>query len=323
MYELFYKFLIDELLVKFFKQIDIEAGDKFYIIIEDANLRKEFYKALQESVYTENEKLTFPGYEKYSIISTPYNTVKFTCSSSGTPILVSGCDDSNDGFQTMIRNSIGVMGNPISNMAALFIIPGTNAIETLLSAGRNLQEKPNPLCIDSIAQAIYDKINKRINEIEKQYIRQHIDKLCFQDDYTTLFDFAPVLSILQCPTLKGNFYQIEAFEDKEIYNNLFAASSINVKERVKENTHHFAIISEMMSEAYEQDQYKKLCSYIDTKLAKKIVKGEVNWKELDFNEVNNSHQIYIENAVLKKPSLKLAGNAELVSNSIGTDKKSK
>lgn len=323
MYELFYKFLIEELLVKYFKQIDIEAGDKFYIVIEDASLRQDLYKALNDSAYTEEEFLCFPGYEKYGVASVPYETVKLTCSNNGTPILVSGCDDADDGFQTMIRNSIGVMGNPVSNMAALFILPGTNAIETLLTAGRNLQERPNPLCIDSITQAIFAKIDKRINKIEKQYICHHIEKLRFQDDYTSLFDFAPVLSILQCANLKDNFYQIEAFEDKEIYDNLFAASTINIKERVKENTHHFAVISEMMGEAYEEDQYKKLCSYLDSKLAGKIVSGKVHWKRLDFSEVSKSHQAYIENAVLKKPVLKLAGVAELVYNQTGTDKKSK
>lgn len=323
MYELFYKFLIDELLVKYFKQIDIEAGDKFYVVIEDKALRQNFYEALNASQYTEEEIFMFPGYEKYNVSSSPYKTVKFTCTSSGTPILVSGCDDVHDGFQPKIRNSIGVMGNPISEMAALFILPGTNAIETLLSAGRNLQEKPNPLCIDSITQAIFAKIDKRINKIEKQYICHHIDKLRFQDDYTSLFDFAPMLSILQRTNLKDSFYQIDAFEDKEIYDNLFAANTINIKERVKENTHHFAVISEMMGEAYEQDQYKKLCSFLDSKLAGKIVSNKVDWKKLDFSEISKSHQAYIENAVLKKPILKLDGVAELVYNQTGTDKRSK
>lgn len=322
MYELFYNFLIDELLVKYFKQIDIEAGDKFYVVIEDSGLRQDFYKALSASAYTEKEVLVFPGFEKYEVSSLPYETVKLICSNSGTPILVSGCDDADDGFQTMIRNSVGVMGNPVSEMAALFILPGTNAIETLLSAGRNLQERPNPFSVDSITHAIYSKIDKRINEIEKQYIRYYIEKLRFQDDYISLFDFAPVLSILQSSNLMGNFYQIEAFEDKEIYDNLFAASTINIKERVKENNHHFAVISEMMGEAYEQDQYKKLSTYLDSKLASKIVSNKVDWKRLDFSEIHKSHQTYIENAVLKKPVIKLVGDAELVCNPTGSDKKS-
>ena len=139
MYELFYNFLIEELLVRYFKKITVEAGDKFYIVIEDAALRQDFYKALHASAYTNEQKIYFPGYEKYEIGAAEYDTVAFSCASNDTPILVSGCDDANDGFQTMIRNNIGVTGNPIAGMAALFILPGTNAIETLLSAGRNLQ----------------------------------------------------------------------------------------------------------------------------------------------------------------------------------------
>ena len=168
MYELFYNFLIEELLVRYFKKINIEPGDKFYIVIEDASLRQDFYKALHNSDFTCNQKISFPGYEKYGIGAAEYDTVAFTSTSNGTPLIVSGCDDAGDGFQTMIRNNIGVMGNPISEMAALFILPGTNAIETLLSAGHNLQEKPHPLCLESITQAISEKIAGKINIIEKE-----------------------------------------------------------------------------------------------------------------------------------------------------------
>ena len=229
MYELFYNFLIEELLVRYFKKITVEAGDKFYIVIEDTTLRQNFYKALHASAYTNEQKIYFPGYEKYEIGAAEYDTVAFSCASNDTPILVSGCDDANDGFQTMIRNNIGVMGNPIAGMAALFILPGTNAIETLLSAGRNLQEPPYPLCIEEITKAIGTKISSKINVIEKEYLKNHVNRLRFQDDYTSLFDFAPVLSILQKSSLQGSFSQLDAFEDSETYDNMFAATEINVK----------------------------------------------------------------------------------------------
>lgn len=317
MYELFYNFLIEELLVRYFKKINIEPGDKFYIVIEDAALRQDFYKALHNSAFTCSQKISFPGYEKYGIGASEYDTVSFTCSSNGTPLIVSGCDDAGDGFQTMIRNYIGVDGNPISEMAALFILPGTNAIETLMSAGRNLQEKPYPLCLESITQAINEKIADKINIIEKEYLRNHVNRLRFQDDYTSLFDFAPVLSILQRTNLKGNFAQLDAFEDSEIYDNMFAATDINIKERVIDNTNAFVIISEMMSEAYEQDQYKRLCTYLDAKLASEISTGKVNWKELDYKEIYKSHKSIIENPTITRPQFKVDGNSELLINVTG------
>lgn len=197
MYELFYNFLIEELLVSYFKQADIETADKFYIVIEDAELRRDFYKMLKSSEFTESYHLCFPGYEKYGIASKPYDTVVFNCCKNNVKILVSGCDDTNDGFQTKIRNSIGNVGNPITDMATLFILPGTNAIETLLSSGHNLQEKPYPLSIENITRVINSKIDTIINEIEKTYLKNHIEKLKGLEDYTSLFDFAPILSILQ------------------------------------------------------------------------------------------------------------------------------
>lgn len=167
MYELFYNFLIEELLVRHLNKNRIEPGDKFYIVIEDAEQRKDFYNALCQSQFTNSLKICFPGYEKYGVGASEYDTVAFSCTHNGTSVIVSGCDNADDGFQTMIRNYIGISGSPIGEMAALFILPGTNAIETLLSAGRNMQEKPYPLCPEAITKAINDKINSRINKIEK------------------------------------------------------------------------------------------------------------------------------------------------------------
>lgn len=317
MYELFYNFLIEELLVRYFKKITVEPGDKFYIVIEDTALRQDFYKALHRSAFTENKKICFPGYETYGIGASEYNTVAFNCTSNGTSILVSGCDDAKDGFQTMIRNNIGVKGNPISEMAALFILPGTNAIETLLSAGRNLQEKPYPLCLDSITEAINNKIACKINKIEKEYLNNHIKKLRFQDDYSSLFDFAPVLSILQKTSLRGSFARLDAFEDKEIYDSMFAADEMPVKERVKDNTTAFSIISDMMGEAYEQDQYKRLTTYLDPKLANKISKGKVDWRTLDYKDIRMSHEFIIGNPTITRPQFNADGGAELVTNTTG------
>ena len=79
MYELFYNFLIEELLVRYFKKIIVEPGDKFYIVIEDASLRQDFYKALHSSAFTEDKEICFPGYEKYGIGASEYNTIVFNC----------------------------------------------------------------------------------------------------------------------------------------------------------------------------------------------------------------------------------------------------
>ena len=67
MYELFYNFLIEELLVRYFKKITVEPGDKFYIVIEDSTLRQDFYKSLHTSAFTADKKIRFIGNEKYGI----------------------------------------------------------------------------------------------------------------------------------------------------------------------------------------------------------------------------------------------------------------
>lgn len=302
MYELFYKFLIDELLVQYFKQTPIEAGDKFYIMIEDSALRQDFYRALNGSEYTNQQQFCFTNEEGFDMVAKTFESPVLSCSSSGVKILISGCDNNTDGFQTKIRNSVGVQGNPLSDMAALFILPGNNAIETLLSAGKNLQEKSYPLHSEMITKAINKRVNDLINETEKEYLKQHISKLNTQEDYSALFDFAPILAILQQPTIRGSFNKLGAFEDSEIYDNLFPITK--PAERVRENMETYAKISDIMGEPYEEDQYNRLTNLLDTHLASQVVSGRKNWKKLDWGAIRKSIQEHDENAVLIRPTIK-------------------
>lgn len=316
MYELFYKFLIDELLVPYFKSTPYEAGDKFYLMIEDAALRQQFYVALGESEYVAKRKYCFEGDEGFDMDSKSFESPVLTCVAGGIDILVSGCDNNTDGFQTKIRNSVGVAGNPLTDMAALFILPGNNAIETLLSAGKNLQDRSYPLSADSITFAIFKKVEDTINDTEREYLRYHIDKLNQQEDYSALFDFAPILSILKMPTLHGSFNELGAFEDKDIYDVLFPIQ--NPKERVRKNAETFAKISDIMGEAYEEDQYRRLSDVLDARLAGKIVNKKEDWKKLDWHIIRKSMEEHDENAVLTRPTIK--SGLDFVMNQSGTPK---
>lgn len=310
MYELFYNFLVDELLVRFFKQIDVEPGNKYYIVIDDASHRQDFYKAFYASGFSEDQEICFPVEPKYGKAPEPYHTAALICSKNGTPIVLSGCDDTNDGYQTKIRNNIGLPGTPLSSMAALFVLPSyRDAIETLL-AGNNLEDAPYPLSRNKIVTSIYKRIGEKINAIEKAYIENYISCSLIDDRHKTIDDFALVLSILQKPTLKGSFNQIGAFEDDEIYDPKFEVS--NIKARVNDNAKSFSIIGEIMSEAYDQDQYKRLSSYLDQKLAYKIATDKVDWKSLDYKIIHQSHEDAIRNGKLKRPRFKVDGNAEML-----------
>ena len=122
-----------------------------------------------------------------------------------------------------------------------------------------------------------------------KYFPQNIKSLRIQDDYTSLFDFEPVLTVLQKTSLKGSFAQLGAFEDSEIYNNMFAATDINIKDRVKANTEAFAKISEMMSDTYEPDQYRSLTTFLDPKLANKIINNKgITILVITLNKINKS-----------------------------------
>ena len=300
MYELFYKFLIDELLIRYFKQAPIEAGDKYYIMIEDEDLRKQFYAALNKSDYTHQETFCFSDAEGFSA-----NTKEFVCpvidANSIVKILISGCDQNTDGFQTKIRNSVGMADNPLSEMAVLFILPGNNAIETLLSAGKNLQEGTYPFSVSKITEAISKRVKDTINDTEREYLSQYVTKLTSSNDYSALFDFAPLLSILKQPTLRGSFNQIRAFEDTEIYDILFPVT--NPKERVKQNMDAFARIADIMGETYEEDQQKRLLDILDSKLVNKIVNKTVDWKTLAWEKIRNSMEEHDAKAVLKRPTI--------------------
>lgn len=301
MYELFYSFLIDELLVRYFKQAPIEAGDKYYIMIEDKDLREQFYAALDRSDYIQTEKYSFDDNEGFAINTKAFECPVFTVNEK-VKILISECDKNTDGFQTKIRNSVGMSGNPLSEMAALFILPGNNAIETLLSAGKNLQEGSYPLSVGKITETIFEKVKDTINKTEKEYLSQHVERLKSIDDYSALFDFAPLLSILKKPSLQGSFHELGAFEDEEIYDNLFPVT--NPKDRVRQNMATYAKVADIMGEAYEEDQRRRLLDLLDPRLTDKIVNQTVDWKKLDWHKVRKSMEEHDAKAVLKRPTIK-------------------
>lgn len=321
MYALFYKFLIDELLVPYFKNTPYEAGDKFYIMIEDAALRLDFYRALEESEYVTKEEFCFEGDEGFITDAKKFESPVLRCNVNGVKILVSGCDTNTDGFQTKIRNSVGAADNPLTDMAALFILPGNNAIETLLSAGKNLQDRSFPLSADNITRVIFEKVNDSIFDMEREYLLHYIDNLNNHDDYGTLFDFAPILDILQRPTLQGSYSKIGAFEDEEIYLSLFPITSAKERaDRVKKNTDTYEKIANIMGEAYEEDQFNRLSNILDSRLADKIAKKKEDWKQLDWHVIRKSMEEHDENAVLTRPTIKYMLPLDAVVNPSGTPK---
>ena len=103
-------------------------------------------------------------------------------------------------------------------------------------------------------------------------------------------------------TLKGSFKEIRAFEDKEIYDELFPVAS--PKERVRQNMDTYARVADIMGEAYEEDQQKRLLDLLDSKLANKIVNKTVDWTKLPWKEVRKSIEDHDAKAVLRRPNIK-------------------
>lgn len=324
MYNSFYNFIIDEILVKYFQLADLSAGDKFYLLIEDRTVRELLYEAIAQSKHTKQKTFILNDEQGFDSLATPCEMMVIE-DSLPVPILISDCDNHTDGFQTKIRNSVGVTKTAVEKYAVLFILTGSTTIETLLTTGQNLQAKSYPLHADEIIKLIESKIKGKINEFEQAYLKHFFDQVCKTDDFNTLMDFAPILSILQTNTIKGSFAEIGAFEDSEIYQSLFVAG--RPQDRVQENTSAFSTIADIMGEMLAEDLERRLISYVGKRLAKKLLETEDNeWKHYNWSIIKKAIDDQKAAATLTTPKFildKNSHNALIVKNTIGTAKNSK
>ena len=285
----FYKYIVDDLLLDFFKNANNLAGCRYYIIIENEEYRQGFLEAIKE----EAESIEISGiyHSSDSLAEESYLTCALNPGKDKVKIII-GCDkDATEDYLTTIRNVVGQKNTQYENYGVLYVL-SDSSLSSLMTACQDLQSPGCPLCPTYIISDINRKINNRITkEYERNYLSEHLKMISenISDGICDFFDFQNALSILNEEKLQGHFAAVGCFSDGCIYEDTFKVKRTEMIERIHENSRCFQRINSIMNEESDkEDKLGQLQKILDEKLSKKILKADVDWRNLDFKEIQNS-----------------------------------
>ena len=144
MSQLFYKYLVDELITDYFATHKPEAGMKYYVLFEKQEHRDGLYDALSKAASAKPITVTgiFENRQEWMDIDL-YETWQFCPNSDGVSIIVGNESETDNGYLTTLRNAVA---NPGSNYGkyALLNILCNNKLESITTAGINLLDGGGP-----------------------------------------------------------------------------------------------------------------------------------------------------------------------------------
>ncbi len=281
----FYNYIVNDLLLSWLKVNNPANGSRYCMVVENDNHRKGIIDALK----CKSVPITINGiYEGADIKEEDYQTYALKVAEELPQLIIGDDSTANEDYLTTLRNSVGQLGK-YKNFGVLFIL-SKSILSSLITASMNLEGQGGPLNPKYIVSRIRKDLDEKLfKDIEKIYLTKHLESVSemIYDGTATLFDFEPMMKVLGAESIKGQFNELDMFEDKFAY----GAMNIPDKEmeiRAEKNKNIYGKISSIMSDD-EEDKSKELGKFLDEKLSKKIPKlQEGAWKQLDLQDLLNS-----------------------------------
>ena len=196
----FYKYLVEELVLGYFKKYPIEKGSRYFLIIENEDHRNGIIDAIRSCA----ETIILSGiYQNQgnTVLEEPYSTLLLRPQKDAVGLIVGYDKTSTEDYLTTIRNSVGIKGGKYEDYAVLFILSDSTSsiLSSINTTVRSLQSIGFPLhsqyIIHNIEQKAKDKLSK---DLELTYFKKHLEKISeyISDGICNLFDFQHALSVL-------------------------------------------------------------------------------------------------------------------------------
>ena len=289
MLQSFYNYIVNELLIGYFKKHPLQKGSRYFMIVENEKHRNGLMQALNSAC----DNITISGiYQSNdsSVVEEAYETHEIKSSSDSPSIIIGYDKTSTEDYLTTIRNSVGVSGGKYENYGVIYVL-SDSILSSIITACQDLQAIGGPLHSSYIIRDIHEKAEDVISkDLERKYLDKHLNKISeyIADGTCNLFDFSYALNVLSDQTLKGHYNELDFFNDKAVYDSTFKPSDIEIENRVEKNHEIYRKVSDIMNEDDDIDKFKLLQRFVDEKLSKKIVASSDSWKNIDFQEFLDS-----------------------------------
>lgn len=323
MSQLFYKYLVDELITDYFSTHKPEPGMKYYVLFEKQEHRDRLYNALKEASSAQAITIRgiFENRQEWMEID-EYDTCCFRPNPDGACIIVGNESETDNGYLTTLRNAVANPASGYSDYALLNILCN-NKLESITTAGINLLDDGGPLHQDIILQNMIQKMEKvSILDYDKKCLSNYAKNIKerIEQNEADLFIFQDILSVLQQHTvsLVGKYDKFGFFPDRYCYEaGLITIDQKEMDARLEGNAVHFEKIKDILN-SYSTEAFNELTKTYDNALANKIVKRPDDWHKIDYHEILNSVKKKAEQANYKFVSLQLADThyAELINSEL-------
>lgn len=325
MLQSFYNYIVDKLLVGYFKKYPMQKGSRYFMIIENEKHRNMLMQALNDAC----EEITISGIYQgndSSVVEESYDTHVIKPSSDSPSIIIGYDKTSTEDYLTTIRNSVGVTGGKYEDYGVIYIL-SDSILSSIITACQDLQATGGPLHSSYIIRDIHEKAEDVISkDLERKYLDKHLNKISeyIADGTCNLFDFGHALSVLADQTIKGHYNELDFFNDKAVYDSTFKPSDTEIEIRVEKNHEIYRKISDIMNEDDDTDKIKLLQRFLDEKLSKKVVANADTWRNIDFQEFLDSIERKAATANLELLDIELPSEGlmtSMVSSTKGNKKK--
>lgn len=319
MSQLFYKYLVDELISDYFATHKPEAGMKYYVLFEKQEHRDGLYEALSQTSSAKPITITgiFENRQEWMDIDI-YETCQFHPNTDGVSIIVGNESKTDNGYLTTLRNAVANSQSEYGKYALLNIL-SNNKLESITTAGINLLDKGGALHQDVILKNLLNKLEHvSILDYDRMCLELYAESIkeSIENNEADLFIFQDILSVLHEGTvaLTGKYQNFGYFPDRYCTDAGFITiDNKEIKRRLVENSTHFERIKNILN-SYSTEVFNELTKTYDNQLSNKIIKSPDDWYKIDYKEICDSVKKKAEQANYKFVSLQLLNNhqAELI-----------
>lgn len=284
----FYKFILEELIIDYFKKNINEEKQRFYFkIYEEINngnlVENSIEKFIEVAEELKNSNLikygTFKlgtGIEEYKSYYIESGENKILLAFETTKII--------SNYFVTIRNKIGEenIDNDLEKCSVVFII--TSDLDSITGGSKNLSQENMPLCIENIMLKLKNKL-----KIKKSYEKSLFEFLIDNNSKnrnSSIFDYKEILTRINKIELENtDFYKLGVFKDEILKN--ANTSAAEIKDRAKNNFESFEKINSII-EKTGSDYPKHLENILDEKGINELKKVNGDLSRIEYEIIKES-----------------------------------
>ena len=277
MSNLFYKY-ISSLLVNYFNQTELNAGDRFFLRLDQKSDVVNLVKVLQEHTSAEEFSYQHSLGEEYKTFSIPCNKVKLVIANTSEFVKAD--------FLVTLRNLVGEQKDEFQATALLSIV--SEQLDSIQGGSSDLQKEGMPLHPRSIFQDLKNDIEKSdLDKTEQIILLDNLNNLLKEQEVQriTFFEFEDIFTTLQKGSIEDKDYaKFGLFKDSDLQ----TFKGKEQQKRLNENRRFFEFVKQTHDFNYDEETLQKMFS----PQGAKQLKGD-EWKETSFAAVNKFHEDYM------------------------------